>query len=646
MRLIYKAPDFICESTFAEKDIPKAAGFRWNPNGKFWYTQDVYNALRLKQFASSKALAELNAFEQKKEESIAASKATDANIEIPVPEGLEYLPYQRAGIGFALLNRNVLFGDEMGLGKTIQALGVINADAEIKKIIVICPASLKLNWKREAERWLVRNTTIEIADSKNAFPQSEIVIINYDIIKKFKVEIDSTDWDLMILDEVHYLKNTKAQRTQLVFGKYEKGGKCKIEPIKASRKLALTGTPIVNRPVELWPIIHALDAKVWGNFWGYAKRYCGAYQNRYGWDMSGATNLEELQEKLRMSVMVRRLKKDVLTELPPKRRQVIELPANGCAGIIDNETKAWARHQEMLEELKAAVELSKASENPADYENAVARLREGTQAAFTEISKIRHETALAKVPYVIEHLESIVEEGNKVVVFAHHKDVISELKSHFTEKAVILTGDTKMEDRQLAVDRFQNDDSVKLFIGSITAAGVGLTLTASSHVVFAELDWVPGNLTQAEDRTHRIGQTESVLVQHLVLEGSLDATMANTLVAKQNVIDRALDKEAKVEFNIPTIPNEPEKFESKSKIDTLAESLKDEEIPNILQAIKQLSFLCDGANTRDGYGFNKIDARIGHSLAENSNLTKRQAALAKSICRKYKRQLSEYGIEL
>jgi len=171
-------------------------------------------------------------------------------------------------------------------------------------------------------------------------------------------------------------------------------------------------------------------------------------------------------------------------------------------------------------------------------------LRAGVNAAFGELAKLRQATALAKVPLVIEHVKSVLDDAGKVVLFAHHRAVIQELAEPFGDAAVTLTGSDDLASRQATVDRFQSDPSCRLFIGSITAAGFGFTLTASAHVVFAELDWVPARLTQAEDRTHRIGQRDSVLVQHLVLEDSLDARMIGTLIKKQRVVDAVADGSA------------------------------------------------------------------------------------------------------
>lgn len=571
-------------------------------------------------------------------ESVAASRANDWEGEIPCPEGLAYLPYQKAGIAYAMARTNALIADEMGLGKTIQAIGAVNADASIKSVLVVCPASLKLNWQREFMRWQTRGMTVGIANG--ALPSTDVVIINYDIIKKHISAIHARTWDMMILDESHYLKNSKAQRTNLVLGKWDRDPEKVIPAIQARRRIALTGTPILNRPIEAWPIVHALAPAEFGNWRTYVTRYCAGYQADHGWDVSGASHLDELQDKLRATIMVRRLKKDVLTELPAKRRQVIELPANGAAGAVQAEADAYAAQQERLAALRAAVELAKA-DGDDDYAGAVARLQQGTMAAFTELAKLRHTTAMAKVPHVIEHIRDTLDGGDsKLIVFAHHKDVIAALAAEFPG-CVQITGDTPMQARQDAVDRFQTDPTCRLFLGNIQAAGVGLTLTASSHVIMAELDWVPGNVSQAEDRAHRIGQLNSVLVQHLVLEGSLDANMARKLVAKQEIIDRALDRERGEIAAEPIVIGEQmaTASTSRAKIAEVAASLTPEQIVEIHGQLRALAAMCDGARRIDGAGFSKIDLQIGHSLANAPSLTPKQAALGAKLTHKYRRQL-------
>lgn len=565
MQLRHDGTRWVAACEYVERDAPKGAGFRWDRDARRWFTQDAGIAARFAGIrgvtVTEQARAALDAGIARAQAAVEASRAADCDADIPCPDGLAYLPYQRAGIVYAKDRAATLIADEMGLGKTIQAIGVVNADPGIRRVLVVCPATLRLNWQREMERWLVAPRTIGIATGPQWPGDTDVVIINYDILSKHSAAIRAITWDLLIVDEAHYCKNGKAARTKQVLG----GGKgdARITPIPAKRKLYLTGTPILNRPIELWSLLHGMDPERWSNLIRYATRYCAAYQGRWGWDMTGSSNLDELQRVLRETVMVRRLKADVLTELPPKRRQVIEIPANGAASAVASEQAAWAAKQAEIDALRAAVSAAEASsDDPAAYSAAVQALRAGVQVAFNEISAVRHETALAKCPAVVSHLADMLETGEKVVVMAHHLDVIAEIAGALADyHPVVLTGETSMSDRQAAVDRFQSDDTCRVFVGGIKAAGVGITLTAASTVVFAELDWTPGVVTQAEDRLHRIGQQNSVLVQHIVLEGSLDANMARTLVDKQAVIDAAMDDpvEAVRLGDMPVVPAEQTK---------------------------------------------------------------------------------------
>jgi SWI/SNF-related matrix-associated actin-dependent regulator 1 of chromatin subfamily A len=570
--------------------------------------------------------------EESKDENRKLSRATDLDVTIPAPEGLDYLPFQKAGIHFSK-DKNTLIADEMGLGKTIQAIGVLNLHPEYENILVICPASLKLNWQRELSKWLVKDYTIGVVNRKDYPENTSIVIINYDVVEKHREKLNEKEWDLIIIDESHYLKNPKAARTKAVLGSGKRN-----PGIPSKHKIFLTGTPILNRPVELFPIINALDPERWSSFFSYARRYCGAVANGWGWDFSGASNLEELQDRLRSTIMIRRLKMDVLTELPSKRRQVIELPATKeIRDLVNKESKAWDEKDEVVENLRISLALAKVSDNVEEYRMAMRSLQEGMSAKFTEMAKIRQQIALLKVPYIVEHVKNA---SDKVVIFAHHKAVISALKKELGDEAVVLVGDTKMEDRQAAVDAFQNDPSILYFLGSIQAAGVGITLTSASHVVFAELDWVPGNMSQAEDRCHRIGQKESVLVQHLVMEGSLDATMAQSLIDKQEIIDRALDKEVE-EVAYPVFEDNV-KLPSFEKIEKEVKKYTKSEKEEFLTKLRVLaSYDIDRAAVRNDIGFNRFDGKLGHSLAGMEYLTDKQAYLAEKLVTKYRRQLED-----
>jgi SWI/SNF-related matrix-associated actin-dependent regulator 1 of chromatin subfamily A len=523
---------------YETKDTVKQAGMYWDKDKKQWWTDRSAVARSLSRYADADAQHALADAASEVEASWAAS----ANVALPCPEGREYLGYQVAGIQYALKRPGTLLADAMGLGKTIQAIGVCNASADVMSVLVICPATVRQNWRREYQRWSTRAGTVTVISSGVietveliglATPPISVTIANYEQLAK----LNPAPVDLLIVDEAHYCKSRKAKRTQAVAK----------AAAQAKKRLILTGTPIVNRPVELYSLLSITDPNAYpadGVFkTGFAKRYCGAVRTKYGWDLSGATNLPELQETLRSSLMIRRLKEDVLKELPAKRRQIIVLPLNGAREIVEREAQS-RESSAQLEILRAAVELAKASEDPQAYDTAVRNLEGKDLAVFTEMSRARHTTALAKTPYIAEHVRDACEDDpqHKIVIMAHHHDVIDKLARDLSDLGVVtLTGETQHRDRDQAVQRFQNDPNVRIFIGSIQAAGVGITLTASSHVVFAELDWVPGNISQAEDRCHRIGQTDSVLVQHIVLDGSIDARLVEVIVEKQKVLESALN---------------------------------------------------------------------------------------------------------
>lgn len=526
---------------------------------------------------------------------------------------------------------------------TIQALGLINATPEIQKILVICPASVKINWRREAEKWLVRLTRIALGDGKVCDTKADMLIINFDVAHRWEKELRAITWDLMIIDECHRLKSRDARRTKFILGytprtkKGEDESK-RVDPIPAKRALLLTGTPIVNRPIEAWNIVHYLDSVNWRSFWGYAKRYAGAFESKWGWQMGGATHLDELQEKLRSTIMVRRLKSEVLAELPPKRRQIITLPADQFAGLIDNEQETMARFADQAEAIETERDLADALDDRPAYDAAVLKLRDMRRVEFTEMARLAHETALAKVPHVVEHVQELLDSVGKVVVFAHHADVISQLMEGFAEyNPVKLTGEMSITQRQQSIDAFQKG-AARVFVGSIQAAGVGITLTAASNVVFAELDWVPGNMQQAEDRLHRIGQHDSVNVQHIVVDRSIDARRAKTLLEKQAIIDKALDDPIAKEM----IVIEPER---KRPADP---TLTPERVKAAQQALRFLALMDqDYALDQNGIGFNGGDTGFGHRLAELAVLTPRQALAGIRMVKKYHRQLAgRFGPEI
>lgn len=390
----------------------------------------------------------------------------------------QLLPFQQEGTAWLKSHFRCLLADEMGLGKTVQVLSLAQDLPGIQKVLIVCPASLKLNWVREMKMWAPKFTDRHsVLSGATIGKPSDFTVVNYDILAGRIDELAGTAWDLVVADEAHNLKNITAKRSSAFFGNL----------IAANRLILLSGTPIPNRPKELWPLLRALDEEVWADREKFEYAYCGGHYGDRGWWADGATNLGELNAKLQ-PYMLRRLKKDVLTELPDKFYQTVEL-----------ETKnVWADKEDI---------------------------------SLDEMATLRRQEGLAKVSSVCEHLEELLIERKKVVVFHFHREVGLALFNHFP-RSVWVHGGTENGTRQTLVDRFRNETGTQLFIGQIQAAGEGITLTASDTVCFAELDWVPGRMNQATDRCHRIGQKNNVLVQHLVGEGTFDAWMSELLIKK------------------------------------------------------------------------------------------------------------------
>jgi SWI/SNF-related matrix-associated actin-dependent regulator 1 of chromatin subfamily A len=551
--------------------------------------------------------------------------------------------FQAAGVAYAIKHPNVLIADEMGLGKTVQAIAVCNV-TKPSRVLIIVPASLRINWEREWAKFttLSLDVTIVSGGKPAAWPADpQCVILNYEVVGKHRDAIDAVDWDIVVCDEAHYMKNPRAQRTKAILGDVVTSpAKRVLHGVQAARWLFLTGTPILNRPIELFPVVNKLAPGKFDNFWGFSKRYCAGHRGRFGWNHSGASNLEELNGTLRRNGMVRRLKEDVLTDLPAKRRQVVPLAPNGASKAIANEREVYAAAQEQYKNTVVSKELAKASDDPRVWEGALSDLRKAQSVMFAEIAKARVEVATAKIPYVVE---ACLNASDKVVVMCWHHVVVDALRDALAAadiEAVTFTGKTPMAERQAAVDSFQTG-TAQVLIGTIKAAGVGITLTASSHVIFAELDYVPANILQAEDRCHRIGQRSQVLVQHLVFDGSLDGNMATALVAKMGVIKQAIDDDVDTDLEEIVLGDEPATATiTRKRVIEEAAQLTPAQVLAVQRALLILAGDdADGARERNDVGFNRFDSALGRELASLTVLTAKQAVLGKRIASKYHRQI-------
>ncbi len=428
------------------------------------------------------------------------------------------MPFQRGGVAYATASlgrhQSAIIADEMGLGKTIQSLCVAN-EIGAKTVTVGCPASLRLNWRREAEKWLT---------------SAKATVYSYDELRIRESNFDVPPRsDLVILDECHYLKTPGKQRTVAALA------------LEAENRLFLSGTPIKSRPIELYPILNSISPGEWMTYHEYGLQYCAGFQEvvqafnpktkkrhkLLQWNYKGASNLLELQRRLRSTIMVRRLKSAVLKDLPPKVRQIIVLPGeykNASGNLLEAVRKLWGGRVE------------------SHSAEAVGGLSVTKIALQDRLAKLRHEQALAKVPVVVSHARDVLESVDKIIIFAHHRDVIDQLTLEMREfHPVRVIGGMPDNAKDFAERTFQNDPDCHIFIGQHEAAGVGLNLTAANAVLFAELPWTPGEVSQCEDRAHRIGQKGSVLVQHIVLNGSIDALISKILVRKQKILDSMLD---------------------------------------------------------------------------------------------------------
>ncbi|XP_019635007.1 PREDICTED: SWI/SNF-related matrix-associated actin-dependent regulator of chromatin subfamily A-like protein 1 [Branchiostoma belcheri] len=417
------------------------------------------------------------------------------------------LPFQRKGVNFAIWrNGRVLIADDMGLGKTMQALCVAAYYRQEWPLLIVTPSSLRLTWAEAFHRWLpsVDPQAITVMLTGKDNPRSgQVTITSYDLMVRCSQQIRARGYRVIIMDESHVLKNFKTART-----------KAALPLLKtASRVILLSGTPALSRPSELFTQLSAVEPRLFSSFHEFGVRYCEGKQTAFCWDYSGSCNMKELQLVLEERVMIRRLKKDVLSQLPSKQRQVVVMEP----GVVN-----------MKSFQAAATEMTKKHKNNAEQRGA--------------LLQYFNETALVKIPHIKDYVLDLLESDRKFLVFAHHQIVLDSLGDVLDKKGygyIRIDGKTPSDMRQQLCDRYQLKDSCQVALLSITAASTGLTLTAASLVVFAELFWNPGVLVQAEDRAHRIGQQDCVNVHYLVARGTADDYIWPLVQGKLDVLSKA-----------------------------------------------------------------------------------------------------------
>ena len=466
-------------------------------------------------------------------------------------------PYQRAGAAFINAGKRVLVADDMGLGKTAESLASAHLGVGSYPVLVICPASVKFNWAKESVMWLPgrsvsivhprkKPTKVMLRGGKiveiplNDF-DADILIINYDIVLKHRVELMARNSRTIILDECHMLKSQTARRSKV----------CKELAANVDYAVGLTGTPVLNRTIELanqLDVIGRLDD--FGGFWPFATTFCDAHKTRWGWDFSGSSNLQELHEQLRRKgIYLRRTKEQVLTELPERQRTTVPFELEGAAAKeyfkAVNEFIEWLSSNAKLD-TKFLDSIKDLTEERQKEAKAIRRqekaLKARTAQQLTQIEYLKQLAVKGKLESVKKWVEEFLESGQKLVLFGVHHDQIDELATHFD--APTITGRTDTAKRQTIVDTFQNDPDCKLLICNLQAGGVGITLTAASNVAFFELGWNPSAHSQAEARADRLGQRNAVNCWYFVAQGTIEEKIACMIEEKRKVTDTVIDGQA------------------------------------------------------------------------------------------------------
>jgi len=412
----------------------------------------------------------------------------------------------------------VLIADQMGLGKTVQALAVLEA-CESFPAIIVCPSSLKLNWQREALNWLPGRSVAIVEGMRPYEVDADIVIMNYDILAGWVDDVRCPN--AVVLDESHYIKNGRTIRTQAAI-------RLSDRMLEDAVRVCLTGTPVVNSPGEIVTQLRFLHRIA--EFGGV-----GAFKKQYG----GGRNLPELNRKLRSSCMVRRRKDDVLKELPPKRWTTV---------MVDGDPAVMKEYRDAEEDIVSFV----AERARQAAESAGATTEEAHRAAWEQsirasaaehlvaITMLKRLAAKAKISALRHWVKDFTDTGAKLVTFAHHREIVDLLAEEFSDGCAV-TGGMDIGERQRSVDKFQNDENQLVISCSLKAAGVGITLTAASDVLFVEQGWTPADMDQAADRCHRIGQTDSVTAWNMVCLGTVDEDIAQLIANKRIIVDAATD---------------------------------------------------------------------------------------------------------
>lgn len=570
---------------------------------------------------------------------------------------MRLMPHQKDGVSFAMQRRGSLLGMEQGTGKTAVAIwsafSWLSLNPEWKSVIVVCPASLRINWTLEIKNWMevfplkVDDWTVGIVTDCNSFPEATFTIVSYDMLHRPGVteHVHRPEaWDIAILDEGQYIQSMTSLRCRHILGETKKDKATKKDVVvtpalKARRKLVLSGTPLMNKIINIYPILKWLAPQDW-DYWPFAVRYCGGergFKNRI--EVNGASNVEELHRRLTVgpkALLFRVLKKDVLKDLPDKMHKIVTLPVpEGVRTMLDQEKRLYSLRDETLAQLRKARETA-ALEKTEEHRARILTLRQQRSALFGQMSAIRKQLGVTKAPLAIAHLRGLLDSGvDKVLLFGTHRAPLSSIADAMSEYgSQILLGGTDAISRNEMVVKFQTDPSMRVFVLSSKAGGTGLTLHAASHVVMFEPEWTDASAQQCVDRAHRYGQMRGVICDWLCFEESLDVKLLQTSLNKASLAESVIDG---ISSKAPDLFESP----AKNQNHVIGSQMSDRERNAAHNAIRRLCSIDLEAQKRcSGEGFAPVHRDTAHQLAALESPSPAQYATMRQIAMKYKGQLS------
>lgn len=520
----------------AVKSIP---GITWHAKSKAWRAPETSMlealewARRFGQPVPAELEAEADAIRARHGALVEASRAVEADIDVEGFTGT-LMPYQKAGIAYAVRARRCFIADDMGLGKTLQsmlALEVANQEAPSYPALVVCPPTLVLNWRNEYQKWLPHRK-VEVVTNRKDFPGAgfDVVVVGWSNIGAWAKQL--LGLRSCIFDESHYAKTPTAQRTKAAV-------KIARSVSPEGMVLCLTGTPITSRPAEYAPQLDIIGRlEKFGGLWGFYRRYCGAFRDRFGqWHIDGNANLEELNDRLRGECYIRRTKDQVLSELPPVVHSTV-LVEGTEAGL-----KEYRKAEADIVDYLVARARALATELGVSPGSAAVRARMAAEANehLVKISVLRRLAAQAKMPAIKEWVQSRIDAGHKVVIAAHHRDIVDELAGLYGGLKIQGGMDVALVEEHKAAFQEKSAEEAPVIVLSIQAAKTGHTLTAAQDVLFVELPWTPSDVDQTYSRCHRIGQRGSVTATYMLAKDTIDTEIMELIERKRAVVNAAIE---------------------------------------------------------------------------------------------------------